>query len=282
MRILLTGADGGLGRALTACLAERYELLPLFHKQADVADISSLKDYFLNFKPAVVFHLAALTDIELCEKNPELALEVNVKGTRNVVELSQKTGVRHIVFTSSPFIFDGKKQEAYVESDPPCPINIYGKTKLMAEAVVKSARLDFTILRPGWLFGPFTRGFFPKLVGVLTSDGEVHLATNSFFSPVYTVDIARYLTDFITHPDYGVIHISSGESITPYDFGCEILRLTGWKAKIFPATFESLKFSVPRPKNFAIRSERGVRLPDFRKGLESFLKAWNLKLLGSR
>jgi len=271
MRVLVTGSSSGLAKAIVAILGARMEVFPFGKTDCDIRDMDGLKRIFAHISPQVCIHLAAVTDIDLCESEPELARAVNVGGTENIVKLCEGFKAR-LIFASSPFVFDGTKVSEYIEQDLPSPLNVYGKTKLEAEKVIQGSGVPFLILRPGWLFGPYVPRFSAKLVGSVLAGQTLRLATDTIFTPLYTIDCAHFILRAITENLEGVLHIGNYGSCSAYEFGCAVADLAG-REKPLPARFEELNLKTPRPRNFSIRSETGLALRDWKEALACFLDA---------
>lgn len=268
MRILVTGASGDLGRCVVPVLARYFTVFP-FGRELDIVEIEILMREFDKIRPDVVVHFAALTDLELCEKNPGLAEDINVYGTRNIVILCEKFG-SFLIFSSSPFVFDGAKLVPYSESDKPNPVNVYGRTKLEAEQIVIDSGIESLILRLGWIFGPYVSRFSNRIIREIISGGSIFLATDSFLSPLYTLDFAEFICNSILKRLKGIVHISNSGACSPYEFGLFVAEKMGAK-KPLQTTFDKLKFETRRPQNFSICSETGLALRNWKEALACFL-----------
>ncbi len=141
-RILLIGAKGMLGRDLLKILRssngtdslENFEVIGWDIDEIDIRQEVSTISKIESLRPDIVIHLAAYTDVDGCEINPDEAFRVNAEGMKHVAMGAQACGAR-VVYLSTDYVFDGEKKEAYVESDPPHPLNVYGQTKLKGERV---------------------------------------------------------------------------------------------------------------------------------------------------
>jgi dTDP-4-dehydrorhamnose reductase len=137
MKILITGAAGQLGQALRLELEPRHEVLTTDLEDLDVRDLSALRAYVSAERPDVILHLAALTQVDVCEQRPEAAFEVNTLGTRYVTLAAREVGAELVVL-SSDYVFNGRTSSPYREYDNPDPINVYGRSKLGGERAVTS------------------------------------------------------------------------------------------------------------------------------------------------
>jgi len=141
MRIAITGSKGQLGSALQRVLVAD-ELLLLDLPEHDLTDLAATLGAIAAFQPEVIIHTAALTDVDGCERNPELAYRVNVLGTRNVAVAAQQCGAS-LVYISTDYVFDGTKGAPYWEYDDPHPLSVYGRTKWLGEQVTRDLAQRF-------------------------------------------------------------------------------------------------------------------------------------------
>jgi len=157
--------------ALVEKLSKTYDIIGFSRRQdlnsdfkleafisGDITNRDQVKNTILEYNPDIVIHTAALSDVDLCEKEPELAYQVNVLGTENMALACQDSNIL-FVYISTDYIFDGESQEPYRESDASKPINVYGRTKLEGEEKVKSILKRYFIIRTAWLFGPNGNSF---------------------------------------------------------------------------------------------------------------------------
>lgn len=164
MRIILTGAGGFLGSRLLAYYREKYEVWAPSHKELDFTDGRGTLDAVRSFRPDVLLHCGAISDVGTCEKNPELSMCVNVEGTRNLAYACAAVGAR-MVFSSSDQVYfrrmeEGESQEKFLrphrEKEACRPVPVYGQHKLQAEAACLEAQPDSVILRLTWMYGKLT------------------------------------------------------------------------------------------------------------------------------
>ena len=157
MKILVTGGDGLVGRYLSGILAEHNPVIVSI-ETFDITNSGETRSFIGKIKPDVVFHLAAYTDVDGCEKNTELAFSVNGLGTRNISVACRENG-SHLFYVSTDFVFDGKKNSPYNEFDTVNPVSVYGQSKLLGEYYVEHFAGKFTIVRTSRIFGKDGRQF---------------------------------------------------------------------------------------------------------------------------
>ncbi len=265
MRALVTGAQGMLGGDLCRLLGEaqhllqeRCQVIGLGRADLDVRDEAAVHGLIADVRPDVVFHLAAMTDVDACEQAPAEAWRVNAEGTAHVVEACRRIGAL-IVYPSSIAVFDGEKAEPYTEEDAPCPANAYGRSKLGGEQAV-AAYPRHIIARSGWLFGGGARD--KKFVGTvlrLARERSTLLAVvDKFGSPTYTRDFAAGVIQLVAHGFQGTVHlVNSGGPVSRYQVARAVLDCAGiTTCTLVPATSEAFPLPAPRPRMEAAVSLR--------------------------
>lgn len=228
-RILVTGSEGMLGSYIDFGIR--------FTKQTlDITDLDAVTAACLKHRPSVIVHLAGLTDLALCEREPARAYHVNTVGTYYMALAARAVGAK-LVFLSTSGVFDGTKKGPYTEDDIPNPINVYGHSKYLAEAAIATLLDNYLIVRTSWLFGGGSMGD-KKFVGKILAQrksAEVRAVKDRHGSPTYAKDLTKALEQLIVENKRGVVHISGGTA-TRYDVALEALKLIGSDAKIIPTS----------------------------------------------
>jgi dTDP-4-dehydrorhamnose reductase len=254
-RILITGAGGQLGAALA-------EVFP----EADARTRSELDvslPFELDVLPELILHAAAWTDVDAAESDESGALAVNRAGTRRVAAL----GVP-VVYYSSDYVFDGTKREPYVESDEPCPLSAYGRTKLAGEREVRVG----WIVRTSWLFGWTGHNFVRTMLRLGAERGEVQVVDDQLGCPTYAGHVAAATRQLLELPG-GIWHVAAEGQCTWAEFAAAIFEEAGLACRVVPVSSAELGRPAPRPAYSVLRSERGApRLPHWREGLRTCLE----------
>ncbi len=225
MRIYITGAKGQLGRALMRRLAQ-HELLGVDLPEVDLTDLAAARVSIAAFKPQVIIHAAALTDVDGAARNPDLAYRVNALGTRNVAVASEAHGAALLAISTNE-VFDGAKDEPYFEFDTPHPINPYAKSKLAAEQFVRDLTCRFYIVRTAWLYGLGGNNFVKKIVSRADGDGRLRVVTDEVSSPTYTEDLITAIEQLLPTGAYGIYHFTNEGACSRFEFARKILALSG-------------------------------------------------------
>jgi dTDP-4-dehydrorhamnose reductase len=278
MRILITGANGQLGRSLQRALAS-HEIINLGHAELDVSDPECIDQWMNQEKPNVVIHCAALTDTNLCERAPASARAVNGIGTHNVARSCAISGAR-LVAISTNEVFDGVKASPYVEDDRPNPLNAYAVSKFDGESLASAAHRDTLIVRASWLYG---RGYvnFNEKVLVAARDGRpLSFVTDEIATPTATDDLAVAIRELLERDaPAGIYHLSNNGEASRYDWAVEILRLAGLAdTQVASVTMAELRATgyagAMKPAYSVLANTRAaaldIRLRDWREALAAY------------
>lgn len=278
MKILITGANGLVGRALVRqCLARGDEVLAYNHQALDIADANEVEVTISKERPDAVINCAAWTDVDGCESDPEKAERVNAAGPENLARASRKANAV-LVTISTDYVFDGLKEGFYTQRDQPTPISIYGKFKLEGERRAQAAHARTIIVRTGYIFGPGGKNFLSNVV-LRAQRGEKLQAIRDYWgTPTYGRDLAARLRELVVLDLPGIYHVvSSGAGASFETFSREALRLAGLSPeRLEVINGDSLGRPAPRPRNSRLKclvSEAiGLSpLPSWQEGLAHFI-----------
>ncbi|MCH7760588.1 dTDP-4-dehydrorhamnose reductase [candidate division TA06 bacterium] len=227
MVILVTGSKGLLGNDFCQILSKNHRVIALGRDELDITRPETV-DKVKNYSPDLVCHLAAYTDVDGCEKNPEKAFEVNGQGTRNVALGARKARVP-ILYLSTDYLFDGEKKEPYKENDSPNPLNVYGRSKLEGENRIMEILQDYYIVRSSWLFGVSGKNFVDTILKLAEEREVLQVVADQIGSPTYTPDLAEALQKLIDLGSFGVYHVTNSGSCSWFEFArkaCELAEVT--------------------------------------------------------
>ena len=278
-KILATGANGMMGFDIIPILEEEFDVLSTDIDELDVCSLEDIRRHMDSFEPDWVLHMAAMTDLERCETEPELAREVNSVGTKNLAEACRKSGAS-MLYVSTSGVFSGRKKTPYTEDDIPEPRNVYGRTKFEGERAVREILPDdrWLILRAGWLFGGKSRD--KKFVGKiykLAMQGKSLSAVNDIYgSPNYTVDIGRLMNYLIKNGLSGIYHVANKGYANRYEIAKEIVRLAGVDCDVEAVPSSFFETKSPRPPMEAIENVRlealGYIMRPWREALAEYIE----------
>ncbi len=224
MRILIMGAGGQLGRALVR-RAGGHDVVPLARTAADIADLGVVAR-MADLAPDVVVNAAALTDVDGCEADPDAAFRVNALGARNVALGAARAGAA-LVQLSTEYVFDGAKGAAYWEFDRPCPISVYGASKLAGEELARSVHARTYIARTSWLYGLASSNFVTKILALAGERPDLAVVDNEVGSPTFCDDLADAILALITTGAFGTYHLANEGECSRYEFARAILDQAG-------------------------------------------------------
>lgn len=290
MNILITGAAGMLAAEVVAeLIKEGHEVfqtdinqrLPEI-KKLDVTDLNEVLSIVKKVKPDYIFHLAAETDVDLCEKDPEHAFKVNALGTENIALACKKYKVC-LIYISTAGVFYGDKKNPYAEFDKPKPKNIYGESKLGGENRIKKMLSKYFIIRAGWMVGGWKidKKFVYKIVKQLKEGKkELKVVADKFGSPTFTVDFAKNLMNVINTNKFGLYHMTNKGTGSRYDIAVKIVEFMGLKDKVKVIPITSEQFSLPAPRadsemieNYKLKHLGLNNMPHWEESLEQYIKA---------
>jgi len=273
LKVLITGISGMLGVDLYQALREEREVVGLDTRdfpwapfppvnKVEITELEVIKELFSQLAPDFVIHTAAYTDVDGCEKNPDRAHRVNALGTRNIALICQEKNIP-LVYVSSDFVFDGRKNYPYAELDEPHPLNVYGRSKLAGENYVRSLLERYFIVRTSWLYGRYGKNFVETILKLAKEKEVLTVVGDQVGSPTYTKDLAQEMKKLVSGSSYGIYHITNSGSCSWYEFAGEILKLAEIKGvKVKSITSKELNRSAPRPQFSVLKSSRSGRGPE--------------------
>jgi dTDP-4-dehydrorhamnose reductase len=277
MRVLITGAAGMLGRDVCgAATAAGHEVLAFPRDELDITDADAVDAALALARVDAVVNCAAWTDVDGAELEPERAADVNDGGAGNIARAAAAAGA-WTVHVSSDYVFDGRKTEPYVESDPTAPLSAYGRSKLAGEhAVALAAPAAHTIVRSSWLFGG-GGSCFPKTILRLAEErNELTVVDDQVGCPTFTGHLAPALIDLAAgRRSAGIVHVAAAGECSWYELAREIVARSHLECEVRPGSSEALERPAPRPAYSVLRSEfvDAPALPHWHDGLAEFMAA---------
>ena len=251
-RMLVTGAAGAVGsyvrevfQDVDLTLSDIVEELPAL----DVRDPGAVMRAVGDLQPDVVLHLAAATDVDRCEQEPDWAYHTNAIGTQNVALACQEYNVT-IVYISTAGVFWGDKPTPYTEFDPPRPANVYGNSKLAGEHVVTSILNQYYVVRAGWMIGGGVKDKkFVAKVGrkMLAGEQNLRVVDDRFGSPSYARDLLWGIRKLLQTGYYGLYHMVNTGMCSRYEIALAMRDILGCK-EISIEPVSSAYFPLPAPR----------------------------------
>ncbi len=284
-KFLVTGVTGQLGHDIVRELNERGEndILALSSKEMDITNREQVMNIITTYKPDVIFHCAAYTAVDKAEVDPSYCENINVNGTKNIVDASLKIGAK-VIYTSTDYVFDGEKDtnDSYIEEDIPHPLSVYGKTKYLGEEEVRRNPKHF-VARISWVFGINGNNFVKTMLKLANSHDELNVVSDQIGSPTYTIDLAKVLVEMAFSEKYGTYNVTNEGYCSWAEFAKYIMQRNNKDCHINPVTTEEyytgkdMSNIAYRPKNSKLNKTKletfgFEKLPTWQNAVDRFSK----------
>lgn len=290
-KALITGCGGMLGDSMyRELLKQGFEVLATdinltsnWLKKLDVRSCKDIEKVVKKFKPDIIFHLAAETDLEICENNPDHAYQTNVLGTQNVALSCFKHNLP-IVYIGTIGSFDGTKETPYTEFDEPNPLNVYGKTKLEGEKAIRQLIQRHFIVRACWMVGGGEKDkkFIGKIAKQIRKGAKELIAvTDKIGTPTYAKQFSHVIGELVKTEYYGTYHCACKGICSRYDVAKEIVKFTGKNIKVTPIKSDDPRifkdYPTHRPyseamENLGLRLRGLDTMTNWKKALREYLE----------
>ena len=281
MKVLLIGANGQLGSDLLKVFQAADDIVvPVTHAQVDVCSEDRVAEIMTEAKPDVVVSTAAYHRVEDCEKMSALAFQVNGTGAMNLAVACQRSGAV-LVNYSTDYVFDGKKNAAYEETDLPSPLSVYGASKVLGEHLVAAYADRYFVIRTCGLYGVAGSSgkggnFVETMLKKAMAGDAIRVVDDQILTPTYTADLARATRQLILTEKYGLYHVSSEGQCSWYEFTRYIFERAGLEAKLSPVSSSTFASPVKRPANSVLSKAKlraqGVSIPSWKDALPRYLE----------
>ncbi|ULC60963.1 dTDP-4-dehydrorhamnose reductase [Flaviramulus sp. BrNp1-15] len=228
MKVLVTGSRGQLGKTIEELYLKNklgLDFTFVTKTELDITNHKSVKSFFSQKKFDYCINCAAYTNVEQAEKTPEIAFKINAEGVKYLAESCKASNVV-LIHISTDYVFDGEKQEPYLETDLTNPINKYGESKLLGEEYIKNILKKYFIIRTSWLYSKkHGKNFYKSILKKAKTEKELFVTNEQTGCPTETDSLAKFIIDLIIidFRNYGVKHFSDGIVMTWYDFAKHIL-----------------------------------------------------------
>lgn len=254
-KILITGAAGQLGSEITERSNEHgYKTIPLSKYELDIADSAAVKEAFLRHEPTHVIHCAAWTAVDDCERHQVKAERINADGTRHVVHAASEVGA-HVTYISTDYVFNGKKDSPYEESDSPSPISAYGLTKLQGETCT---RPNDAIVRVSWVCGKNGSNMVKTILKIAKESSELSFVDDQIGHPTFADDASLRILELATNNSSGIWHVTNQGQTSWFEFAKNVINFAGIDIPVKPIKTASIRTQRPalRPLNSVLLNKR--------------------------
>lgn len=281
-KVAIFGSAGQLGMELEKQFAARgFQVKGWDRSGVDITDAQAVEAAIARFDPTVVINSAAYNQVDLAEKEPLAAYQVNALAVRNIAVACRQTGA-FLVHFSTDYVFDGTAGHSYTEADATHPLGAYAVSKLAGELYAQGYLDAPLIIRTSGVFGPAglktNRGNFIELMLRLASSGQtIRVVEDHVASPTYAPALASRTADLVERDIRGVIHIGGGTAISWYDYARLIFEEAGVHPELRPTNEREYRTAARRPKYSALENARLASLglqpmPPLREAIQEYLQ----------
>ena len=274
--ILVVGGNGMLGRDMLALLGDAARGVDI--DEIDITSLESTERVLRTLKPDTVINCAAYTDVDSCESNVETAMQVNGEGVAHLAMASREIGAR-LVHVSTDYVFDGGKGSPYVEDDLPCPLGVYGESKLAGE-MNAAFNPDHLIVRTQWLYGLHGKNFVETMLRLAIEKDQLAVVDDQIGSPTWTVDLAQAIQALMKTGHRGIYHAANSGFCSWNEFAQAIFQESGLSVKVNGMTTDELNRPARRPLYSTLdcsklEQDSGFRPQPWRSALKAYLQLRN-------
>lgn len=280
-KIIITGCNGQLGRALNEVYAGNTEIecINTDVEQLDITDIDAVMRLAREVKPYAIINCAAHTNVDLCETQADSAYRINAIGPRNLSIAAAETGAK-MMQISTDYVFPGDAQQPYTEFDAVGPTSMYGATKLAGEQMVRDFAQKYFIVRTAWLYGD-GKNFAKTMLRLSETHDKVRVVKDQLGTPTSAAQLAKAIVYLLPTENYGLFHGTCEGSCSWAEFAAEIFRLAGKKTVVEAVTTEEYMRDNPasakRPAysildNYMLRLTTDFKFADWQEAAAEYMK----------
>jgi dTDP-4-dehydrorhamnose reductase len=256
MKILIIGNRGMLGTDLMETFSSAYDTTGIDLPEIDITQLEQCHAKLKEFRPDIILNAAAFTQVDACETHEKEAFQVNGHGAGNLATAAASIGAL-LVHYSTDYIFDGRKQGAYVEEDTPNPQSVYGKSKLLGETLIREHCANHLILRTSWLFGRNGNNFIRTIVGAARKGNPLRVVNDQKGSPTYSKDLAAHTRTMIAASCRATYHVTNTGACTWYELASSAVNWACMEnVPITPVSTSEFPRPAPRPANSVLANAR--------------------------
>jgi dTDP-4-dehydrorhamnose reductase len=264
-RVAIFGSGGQLGGELKAVFAARHWEIAAFERSSvDITDAAQVERTLAAYDPQVVVNSAAYNQVDVAEKEPLAAMQINGLAVRNLALAARQIDARLVHF-STDYVFDGMAGRAYREEDPTHPTGAYAVSKLAGELYAAAYLEKALIIRTSGVFGPgglrTARGNFVEMMLRLAAQGQpIRVVEDHVASPTYAPALAARTADLVERDAAGVFHLGGGAPISWFDWAVKIFGAAGLQPRIKPTNEREFRTAARRPKYSALSNAKAEAL----------------------
>lgn len=269
------GSRGMLGQDLNNIFSNdsNYEVTAWDKDELDITNKEEVLKKLTKLSPEIVINTAAYTDVDGCEENKKLCMEVNNKAVGYLAQACKKIDAI-LIHYSTDYIFNGEEKEGYRENYNKIePVNYYGEAKALAEKNIKRNLDKYYIIRTSWLFGKGGKNFVDTMLSLAQKMDKLKVVNDQHGKPTYTIDLAERTKEIIETPeDFGIYHVTNENETTWHEFALEIFKQAKKKIKVDPCTSEEFPTKAKRPHYSSLINTKLLKMRSWREALKDYLK----------
>ena len=274
MKTLILGATGLLGQALKREWAGD-EVVGLGLEDVDIRNAEKVREIVEKTRPDWIVLAAAYTDVDGCESSQELAFAVNRDAAVQVAQAAKDAGAK-LLFLSSDYVFDGKKNSPYEIGDARNPQSVYGRTKAEAEIQLLAAIPNCCIIRTAWLFGVGGKCFPDTILKLAATRPALDVVNDQRGCPTYSVDLSKAIVQLCRKGANGIVHVTNAGDCSWFEFACEIVKSAGFPTEVRPVSTQQMVRPASRPA-YSVMSAKslqayGIAMPPWQDALARYLQ----------
>lgn len=276
-KILVTGAKGQLGSDICSYLTGKgFSVVGVDISDFDLTDKDAVIENVKKINPTTIIHCAAYVAVDKAEEDKELCYNVNVNGTKNIVDVAKEISAK-LVFFSTDYVLNENGTNILTEDIKTNPINYYGYSKEVAEQYIIDNIKEYFILRISWIYGRTGHNFIKTMIKLSETRKEISVVNDQVGSPTYTKDIAETMDKFINSKNYGIYHITNEGFCSWCEFAKAIFSKLNIDMKVNSISSEEYKTLAQRPKNSRLSKDKlenngFCRLPSWENALDRYLE----------
>ncbi len=273
--VLVTGSNGQVGKELQQLASQYSQFRFVFASREDLPlhHFGLAENFFIGIHPQYCINCAAYTAVDKAESEPELAELVNGEAVGHLAALCKKYNTK-LIHISTDYVFDGKQEVPYEETDQTGPVSVYGRTKLLGEQLCLKEDPDAIIIRTAWVYSEFGNNFVKTMMRLMRDRMELNVVNDQIGAPTYAADLAKAILEIISSDKWipGLYHYSNAGKISWYDFAEKIREMIKSGCKINPIPTSQYPTPAKRPSfsllnTSKIRETYGVDVPNWEQSL---------------
>jgi dTDP-4-dehydrorhamnose reductase len=281
MKILVTGADGQLGRSCKALSMHfpEHEFYFTGSTELSITDQSAVEAIFSKHAFDYCINTAAYTAVDLAESEPDKAMQVNAEAVGYLASVASAHRCR-LIHISTDYVFSGEKSSGYLPDDATGPLNVYGLSKLKGEQLAMAAQPDCIIIRTSWVYSPYGKNFVKTMMKLMQERDQIGVVDDQLGKPTYAADLADAIFNIIfnhSHPPGGIYHYANEGEISWHTFAMAIQQRCAFTCEVKPILTSDFPTPAKRPRYSTLDTRKikevfGIVIPDWKVSLNHCLQ----------